>query len=463
MCRTILFLSSILLLMVFHESSAERNASISQKQEIPTPSTTTIQEKYPPFIASQSFFHYNPINRDNIDSEPRIVVFPTSIVTDSSSEHAINIANEGDETLSWTTETEARWISCDPEEGELRPYEDSELFVTLDGEDLQRGVHDANLYIHSNDQQDSCVTVTITFLKEFSLPPRWIEIPHHIEAYVTELVTFMVRGTDPENDQLALTCSSNDLPDGVRFIDHGNGIGTFHWQTTYSDSGAYQVSFQLTDGLNWVNADMVINIHHVLRSFALFSPEDGSWITERSHIQFSWFSAATEEFEYFVSYTLRTCRANQPILFTDITDTCINIEWDNLNADPRIASTVNWEVWAHYVEDSLRCVRPFHFTLAPLSAEQENQVSLDFPGITYTYPNPFNEATSIGIKLEQSRSISLIIYDMCGRKIENTSLGIVQPGWCVYRWKPVNLVSGTYFAVFNNGSGNEILKLVLFE
>ena len=144
--------------------------------------------------------HFSCI-RDELDSGPRIAVFPVTIVVDSSCEQAINIANEGDELLSWDTEKEADWISCDPERGELRPNEDTELFLFLNGEDLNRGIHEERLHILSNATNNHHVVIIVIFRKDCSQPPRWIEVPHRVTVYAMEYIEFMVRGINKKREK----------------------------------------------------------------------------------------------------------------------------------------------------------------------------------------------------------------------------------------------------------------------
>ncbi len=56
-------------------------------------------------------------------------------------------------------------------------------------------------------------------------------------------LTFVVSATDADLDPLTYSITSTDLPTGYTFVD-----GTFDWTPSFSDEGAYTVTFQVSDG-----------------------------------------------------------------------------------------------------------------------------------------------------------------------------------------------------------------------
>lgn len=63
----------------------------------------------------------------------------------------------------------------------------------------------------------------------------------------TQLLTFGVSATDGNED--IITLSAEGLPAGTNFVNHGNGTGTFTWQTDCLDAGTYPgVLFIASDG-----------------------------------------------------------------------------------------------------------------------------------------------------------------------------------------------------------------------
>lgn len=63
----------------------------------------------------------------------------------------------------------------------------------------------------------------------------------------TQLLTFGISATDGNED--IITLSAEGLPSGANFVNHGNGTGTFTWQTDCADAGVYaDVRFIASDG-----------------------------------------------------------------------------------------------------------------------------------------------------------------------------------------------------------------------
>ncbi len=57
---------------------------------------------------------------------------------------------------------------------------------------------------------------------------------------------FVVSASDP--DLTTPTLTATGLPSGATFTDNGNGTGTFDWTPTYTQAGAYNVTFTASDG-----------------------------------------------------------------------------------------------------------------------------------------------------------------------------------------------------------------------
>jgi len=62
-----------------------------------------------------------------------------------------------------------------------------------------------------------------------------------------EPLRFSVSATDVDGATPLL--STTTLPTGASFVDNGGGNGTFSWNPTYTDAGAYPVTFYATDGV----------------------------------------------------------------------------------------------------------------------------------------------------------------------------------------------------------------------
>jgi hypothetical protein len=78
------------------------------------------------------------------------------------------------------------------------------------------------------------------------------------------------------------------------------------------------------------------------------------------------------------------------------------------------------------------------------------------------YPNPFVESTTFKYHVAKSANVSIVVYDMNGKKIatvldEQSSSGIFETVW-----KPENIKRGTYLAILNlNGKQVQRLRLII--
>ena len=79
------------------------------------------------------------------------------------------------------------------------------------------------------------------------------------------------------------------------------------------------------------------------------------------------------------------------------------------------------------------------------------------------YPNPFNSSTNIHYSLPSSRYVSLLLFDLSGRKIRTLYTGYAEAGKYRISLNGINLPSGLYFIHFNAGSFEQTRKLELIR
>jgi hypothetical protein len=81
------------------------------------------------------------------------------------------------------------------------------------------------------------------------------------------------------------------------------------------------------------------------------------------------------------------------------------------------------------------------------------------------YPNPFNPIKSIQFDIpeEITSAITLQIYDMTGRMIDELVNEEFSRGSYSIRWNALNVSSGVYFAVLESTSNRNIQKLILLK
>ena len=72
------------------------------------------------------------------------------------------------------------------------------------------------------------------------------------------------------------------------------------------------------------------------------------------------------------------------------------------------------------------------------------------------YPNPFNPTTNISFQLPQASQVSLIVYDMNGRKVADLASDFYSAGRHVVSFDASNLSSGVY--IYSLRAGNMLLN-----
>jgi hypothetical protein len=79
------------------------------------------------------------------------------------------------------------------------------------------------------------------------------------------------------------------------------------------------------------------------------------------------------------------------------------------------------------------------------------------------YPNPFNPSTTISFSLERETNITLIIFDLTGRRVCTLAEGRWKAGAHDVRFDGAALPSGLYFARLQAGSFAKTQKLVMLK
>jgi len=79
--------------------------------------------------------------------------------------------------------------------------------------------------------------------------------------------------------------------------------------------------------------------------------------------------------------------------------------------------------------------------------------------VSESSPNPFNPSTQINYELPEGAQVSIIIYDVLGRRVAQLVNGYQEAGSQTAIWNAHNVASGVYLARFTATDGNGILKL----
>jgi hypothetical protein len=80
-----------------------------------------------------------------------------------------------------------------------------------------------------------------------------------------------------------------------------------------------------------------------------------------------------------------------------------------------------------------------------------NQTVSDF-ALNQNYPNPFNPSTTITFDLPKTSDVSLVIFDITGKKIDEVVHGTFATGKHAYNWNAQDYSSGIYYYVLRAGN-----------
>ncbi|MCF7811071.1 tandem-95 repeat protein, partial [bacterium] len=156
-------------------------------------------------------------------------------------------------------------------------------------------------FILSDEFEDVKRNIEIT-VNHVNRRPIWTSVPQPFVVYENEFINFVVRGNDPDGDELTIDYSSEDIPDDGHFSDAGGGVGIFSWQTTYEDEGSYTATFTLSDEEFNVTADVSIEVVNVnIEPYWLYVP--GNVVGyENSEVEFTLQASDPEGDDLTITY-----------------------------------------------------------------------------------------------------------------------------------------------------------------
>jgi hypothetical protein len=93
------------------------------------------------------------------------------------------------------------------------------------------------------------------------------------------------------------------------------------------------------------------------------------------------------------------------------------------------------------VIDQIQASRVVIVSIPPVTGALPSRYDLD-----QNFPNPFNPSTVIGYRLPADARVSLIVYDVLGRKVATLVDGPMAAGSHTSRWDALSCGSGVYFA-----------------
>jgi len=112
----------------------------------------------------------------------------------------------------------------------------------------------------------------------------------------------------------------------------------------------------------------------------------------------------------------------------------------------------------------------YHLALSNLCQKLE-KLGSEFPkktvptefSLVSAYPNPFNSTVLIGYDIGRESEVSLSVFDMSGRMVENLYHGNAVPGTYKTSWQALNMPTGVYMVRLETIEGVKSAKLMLIK
>ncbi|MCF7809803.1 tandem-95 repeat protein [bacterium] len=138
-----------------------------------------------------------------------------------------------------------------------------------------------------SDAEYNCEAAVSITVNDVNRTPAWDDVPETVEFDEDQWIEFTVSGSDPDGDELTITASSEDLPEGWEFTDCEDGSGEFAWKPGFDDSGEYSVLFTVSDGEFDLEAQTEITVNHVNRSPDWEDIVESAEVDEDSELSFT--------------------------------------------------------------------------------------------------------------------------------------------------------------------------------
>ena len=97
-----------------------------------------------------------------------------------------------------------------------------------------------------------------------------------------------------------------------------------------------------------------------------------------------------------------------------------------------------------------------------VSNENSNALPIVY-SLSQNYPNPFNPSTTIKFGLPKAGNVSLVVYDILGRKVTELVNGDLTAGYHTINFNASDLSSGVYFYRLQAGDFVSVKKLMLLK
>lgn len=206
-------------------------------------------------------------------------------------------------------------------------------------------------------------------------------------------------------------------------------------------------------------------VPHPPTPFNLLTPLDQDTMSILDSRLFCWERSYDVDGGDFVVYTLNIVADDTFALFSDLTDTCLNIVPVILGFGE--TSIVEWwvEASSNDPDTTIECNERFHFLLQDTTTSSLHELAgmpTDFM-LHANYPNPFNSATTLRFDIPVESEISLTVMNVLGQQVAELVAERLHPGTYRVNWEANGMSSGLYLAVLQTDQQRFITKMMLLK
>ncbi|MBU1637355.1 right-handed parallel beta-helix repeat-containing protein [bacterium] len=212
----------------------------------------------------------------------------------------------------------------------------------------------------------------------------------------------------------------------------------------------------------WWNVYTVVP--HPPTPFALLTPPDQDTLTIIESQLFCWERSYDIDGGDFVVFTLNLESADTFAIFTDLTDTCLNIVPTLMGFNE--SGIVEWwvEASSNDPDTTIECNERFHFLLQDTTSSLHEIAGMPTDFMLYAnYPNPFNAATTLRFDVPMESDITLSIMNVLGQQVAELVSERVRPGAYRVNWNASGFSSGLYLAVLQTDRQRWITKMMMLK
>lgn len=288
-------------------------------------------------------------------------------------------------------------------------------------------------------------------------PPRWTEVPDQITADEEDQIEVRFTAEDPDDDEITLEMTNDNLPEEAEFEDVGNGVGIFRWETDREDADEYEATFVVSDGDFSDEVDVEIIITDVNEPpIWTQCPEDTISVAVREFIEF--FLVAEDPNDDDIAIEIHRDVLPDEARFTDIGNGSGAFYWrPGLNDAGLYYPT--FTVTDGELDDFTEVIIIVRDVEGVVN---EPDLPLDYKFYD-PYPNPFNSSTLISFESPTPTVGSIGMYSANGNQVMELYKGKIEAGKHTLLVDSANLSPGIYFIHLRIGNKVFTKKVVLMK